>query len=220
VARPIADCTPRDPGELALREFVAARAAGDRDAMRRTWHAFVLTELARVRAVVQTFIHPNLPGGRVPADAQDDVVMDALERILKWLKLEGSSIGEARAMIVKHTRFALLEHMRQHEKDDIGRAGSLDELAADGEGPGAVAREAEERAAERAEDEHERAATREAVQRALERVDENKREVVRLRLEGVPGDEVARRLELSRANVDQRNRRGLEQLREALRDEL
>jgi len=219
VARPIADRTPRDPAELALREFVAAREAQDRDAMKRAWHAFVMTELQRVRSFVQTWFNPNLPGGYVPVDAREDVVGDALVRILRWLDLEGSSIGEARKMVISHTNFALLEYMRQYVRDDIGRAGSFDEVAPDGEGPGVVARDAEEQAARRTPDEHELAAIRVAFERALRQVDENKREVVVMRLAGIPGDEVAQRLGLSRANVDQRNRRGLEQLRDALRDE-
>lgn len=217
MSRPIAD-RPSHDAELALREFVAARAAQDHDAMKRAWQAFVLTELGRIRAIVATWSHAHLPGGRVPRDAHDDVVHDALERILRWLDLKGSSIGEARKMVSSHTNFALLEYVRQHVKDDQGRAGSFDEPAPDGEGPGAVGLAAEQQAAERSIGDIERAAMRQAFDEALRQVDENKREVVTMRLAGVPGDEVARRLGLTRANVDQRNKRGLQQLREALGD--
>lgn len=219
MARPIADRPSKDPAELAIREFVSAREAQDRDGMKRAWHAFVLTELQRIAGIVATWTNANLPGGHVPHDAQDDVVDDALVRILKWLDLEGSSVGEAKAMVASHTNFALLEYMRRFVKDDAARAGSFDELAPAGDGPGAVAREAEEQAAGRAPDDVERAAMRQAFEQALLHVDENKREVVVMRLGGLSGDEVAERLGITRANVDQRNRRGLEQLREALRDE-
>jgi RNA polymerase sigma factor (sigma-70 family) len=219
VARPTADRTPTDPAELALREFVSAREAQDRDAMKRAWGAFVATELQRIAGIVATWPNALLPGSRVPVEAQDDVVGDALVRILRWLDLKGSSVGEARAMVASHTNYALLEYVRRYVKDDVGRAGSFDELAADGDGPGAIAREAEEQAAGRAPDELELAAIRVSFERALKRVDENKREVVVMRLAGIPGDDVAGRLGISRANVDQRNRRGLEQLREALGDE-
>lgn len=218
MARPIADRLPKDPAERALAEFVAARDAEDRDAMKRAWHAFVLTEIGRIRGIVASWSNALLPGGSVPIDDREDVVGDALHRLLKWLDLKGSSIGEAKVMVASHTNYALLEFVRRYVKDDAKRAGSFDELAPDGDGPGAVARAAEEQVAGRGPDDIELAAMRHAFDEAIQQVDENKREVVVLRLAGVPGDEVAERLGLTRANVDQRNRRGLEQLRDALGD--
>lgn len=208
----------RDPAEDAIEAFVAARSAGDEDGMKRAWHTFVLTEIGRVRNIIRTWGHDDLPGRRVPRDARDDVEHDVMLRLLAWIKLRGSSVGEAKAMVAKHTDYALKEYARQYVKDDARRKGSLDAPGADGEGPGAVAQEAQEQAAGRRPDDIELAEMRQAWGAAFEQVDENKREVVLLRAAGFSGDEVAERLGLSRANVDQRNKRGLEQLRAALGD--
>jgi RNA polymerase sigma factor (sigma-70 family) len=219
VARPSADPTQQDPGEAALRAFVRARAAGDRAAMRRAWQDFVATEWTRIKAIVATWRHDALPGGRVPVDAREDVVHDAVARLLPYLGLEGSSLGEAKNMVRRHTEYALKEYVRSSTKDDMRRAGSLDEPAADGEGPGATAQRAQAEVADRRIGGIEQAELRTAFEVALRAVDENKREVLVLRMMvGLSGDEVAERLGLSRANVDQLNSRGLAQLRAALRD--
>lgn len=219
MARPSADPTQPDPGEVALRAFVRARAAGDRDAMTRAWHAFVATEWARIKGMVATWRHSALPDSRVPADAHEDVVVDAVARLLPYLELRGSSVGEAKNMVRRHTEFALLDYVRDHTKDDMHRAGSLDESAPDGEGPGSAAVRAETEAAGLRIDGIDQAELQETFLNALRAVDENKRAVLALRiLRGLSGDEVAERLGLTRANVDQLNSRGLAQVRDALRD--
>nr|MBF6618779.1 sigma-70 family RNA polymerase sigma factor [Patulibacter sp.] len=62
-------------------------------------------------------------------------------------------------------------------------------------------------------------ATRARLGELLSRIDENKREVVVLSVAGHSADEIAARLDLTRANVYQLRKRGLDQLRSALEDE-
>lgn len=218
MARPSAESTENDPGAVALRAFVRARRAKDEPAMRRAWQEFVATEWTRIKTIVATWKHDALPGGRVPYEAREDVVQDALARLLPYLGLKGSSIGEAKNMVRSHTVFALLEYVRRSTGDDMGTGGSLDDPGPDGDGEGPAALKAQVEHARQRIDGLEQAALRADFDAAIRKVDENKREVVVLRLAGVPGNEVAERLGLTRANVDQLNSRGLAQLREALRD--
>jgi RNA polymerase sigma factor (sigma-70 family) len=132
--------------------------------------------------------------------------------------MKGSSIGEARAIVRTATTFALKEHVRQHVRHDKRRAGSFDETGPEGDGPSAFVLGAEVEVAEWAIGESELADLRDAIDRALERVDDNKREVVLLMIQGYSAAEVSAKLGISEANVYQLNRRGLVQLRQALKD--
>jgi RNA polymerase sigma factor (sigma-70 family) len=217
VDQPQNDPSSSDPAERALRAFVRARTRGDGAAMHQAWTDLLTAEWARVRTIVQTFRDPSLPGGRVPEHDRDDVIHDAFVR-LQGILMKGSSIGEARAIVRTATTFALKEYVRQHVRHDKRRAGSFDETGPDGEGSSAFVLDAEVQVAEWSIDESELAELREAIDRALERVDDNKREVVLLMIQGYAAAEISGRLGISEANVYQLNRRGLTQLRDALKD--
>lgn len=205
-----------DLTERLLRRVIAARRRGDGVAMKAAWEQLVLAEFPRVRTVIATYRNPSLPGGRVPREDHDDVAQDAFLK-LRAIVLEGSSVGEARALIRRATTFALHEYARQHVRHDVERAGSLDDQGDDPDvDTGGVARQAELDAAARRTDDAELALLRDDLLRGLQAVDPNKREIVSLTLKGYGGDEIAERLELTRDNVFQRRRRGLAQLRAAM----
>ncbi|MGE4427192.1 MAG: sigma factor-like helix-turn-helix DNA-binding protein [Solirubrobacteraceae bacterium] len=193
-----------DLAERHLRGVIAARRRHDKAAMMKAWEAFLLVELARVRGRV---------GARgIPEVDLDIVTGDVFERVFKT-ELRGSTIGEARSLVNMHTDWAILDYKRRVGTDEH-RTGVA--LNADGDRDAALVAGAELELDLRSLPDTERAHLRDALRQAMDSVDQNKRDVVRLRLLGYDGDEVARRLDLSRANVDQLFRRGRLQLKSAL----
>jgi RNA polymerase sigma factor (sigma-70 family) len=220
VAQPSVDTPdppPRDPSSVALRAFVAARRRNDRPAMSEAWRELLLAEWAGMQIMIAGKRHPDLPGGRVPREDRDEVAHQVWLRLHAWLKLEGSSIGEVRAIIRQAVHFAVLDHMRAYVDDDAHRAGSFDEDAAGDDASGFL-RQVEEELATRLEDPLEASERSTAVGVALADLPEPRREVVVLRLCGYTSKEVAARLGLQPSNVDQIYSRGLKQLRVALKD--
>lgn len=207
---------PRDPSEVALRAFVRARRRGDVVAMKASWRELLGLEWAGIRIVVQRKRHEHLPGGRVPPEDVDDVVHEAFLRLHEWLKLEGDSIGEARAIIRQAVHWAVLDHLDAHVRDEQGRAGSFDEDDPTGDGPAAFVRRVEVELAERLADPFVVREQHEAVNRAIEDLPENRRRILVLRLSGYTAKEVAALTGLQPANVDQRFHRALVQLQSAL----
>lgn len=209
---------PRDPSEVALRAFVRARGRGDEAVMTESWRQLLTLELPRFTTMVKAKRHPDLPGGRVPPEDVDVVVHEAFLRLYDWLKLEGTSLGEVRAIMRSAVGWAVLDHLDLHVRHEGHRAGSFDEDDPTGEGPAAFVRRVEEELADRLNDpfeEHERSA---AVGAALADLPETQRHVVVLRLGGHRSKEVAEQLGLEPSNVDQIFSRGLRRLQAALKD--
>lgn len=188
--------------------------------MRRAWSDLLTTEWGWVRERIKRYENVVLPKGRIPLEDHDDVAHDAFLRLHTWLKLEGSSIGEARSIIAQNLKWQIGDYVDRHVREDKRRAGSLDEPGPDDDGPGAFAVRAEKEAGGRVPSELRAAEERERLLRALLQVDENKRRVVELMIGGWSATEVAERLDLTRDNVYQLNKRGMDQLRRALGDDL
>ncbi|MSW51706.1 MAG: sigma-70 family RNA polymerase sigma factor [Actinobacteria bacterium] len=212
------DQLPRDPSEVALRAFVAARRRQDRSAMSETWRALLLVEWPRVAAMIALKRHEALPGGRVPTEDRDEIAHEVYLRLHDWLELEGSSIGEVRSIIRKSVHWAFLDHVRDHVDDDVHREGSFDTEDPTGDGPAAFVRRIEEELAHRLTDRFAQSEQAAAISDALDGLADQTQKVVVLRLTGYRAREVAERLDLSPANVDQIYSRGLKQLQNALKD--
>ncbi|MDO9408347.1 RNA polymerase sigma factor [Patulibacter sp.] len=212
------DQLPRDPSEVALRAFVAARRRKDRAAMSETWRALLLAEWPRVTAMIATKRHDALPGGRVPAEDRDELVHEVYLRLHDWLELEGSSIGEVRAILRRSVNWTFQDHVRDHVAEDVHREGSFDTEDPTGDGPAAFVRRIEDELAERLTDRFEQSELRDAINAAIADLPEQQEKVVVLRLAGYSAKEVAEHLDLKPPNVDKIYSRGLGQLRNALKD--
>lgn len=185
--------------------------------MKDAWAAFVQAEIPRIRGLISTFRHEALPNGRVPREDRDVVVSDAFVRLRDGLKLEGATIGEARACVRHAATWAFQDYVRAYVREDRRRGGSIDRHPDADERGGGRGRPPVEPATgpDVVHDE----ATRARIGDLVLRIDENKREVVVLSVAGHSADEIAARLSLTRANVYQLRKRGLDQLRSALEDE-
>lgn len=208
----------RDPSAVALRAFVRARGRKDEDAMREAWRRLLELEWSRFQTMVRSKRHDALPNGRVPAEDVDDVVVRAYERLHDWLRLEGDSVGEVRAIMNRAVHYAVLDHMREHVKHEMHRAGSFDEEDPTGDGPAAFVRRIEEELAERLGDPQADRELTAAAGVAMRELPDRDQEVLVLRLSGFSAKEVAARMDLSPSNVDQIFSRSLRRLRAALED--
>jgi RNA polymerase sigma factor (sigma-70 family) len=213
---------PRGMSDEALvAAFAAARDRRDRAGAAAAWDPLVLRSADRIRAAVRAFRLPEAPAVGIPRDEQDDVVQDALLRVLRKLSLEGSSIGEFRAAVLTVTRYQCRDHLRAtlaRERHLAGRLqdtrpGADDEAGRFDAALGRLAGAAHARAE----------SAREGVDllRGLlpELDNENQRAVLALTMEGHSSKEIAARLGLTPANVDQLRKRGVDTLRKALGDD-
>lgn len=201
---------------MLLRMLHDARRRGDRDEARRAWLTLVQAEVERVRAIVRAFRADGLPGSRIPESEIDDVVQEVFLRLHgKVDALRGESVGELRAFMRTAAGFACQDYLRRHITDDRRRAGSLD--ASVGE-PSALGSDALDQVVARLAAADRAGEARALVHEALADVSPTYRAVLVMDQAGVPTDEIAQRLDLSRAAVYQRRRRGLLELREAIRE--
>lgn len=85
------DPARRNHHEQKLRQFVAARTAGDEAAMRRWWDELVTDNFDRVRGMVVAESY-----NRLSRDEQDDAVQRSLIKIANnmIITFEGTSMGE------------------------------------------------------------------------------------------------------------------------------
>lgn len=193
-----------------------ARRRGDRDEARRAWLMLVQAEVERVRAIARAFRADGLPGGRIPATDVDDVVQEVFVRLHgKVDGLRGESVGELRAFMRTAATYACQDYLRRHVTDDRRRAGSLD---AEPDEPSALAGPALDQLIERLAAADQAGEARALVHEALADVSPTSRAVLVMDQAGVPTEEIAQRLEISRDAVYQRRRRGLKELREAIQE--
>ena len=196
-----------------------ARDRGDREQARELWLRIVVAELERVRGIVRAYEHHALPGGRVPRDEVDDVAQDVFLRLHDRVdSLKGRSIGELRKFMSTATKYACLDYVDAHIRADKHRGGSLDAGADGVHGGRASDRALAELAAQLAADDDAAQIARAVVHPTLALVDDNKRAVLILTLDGCDVPEIQERLGLSRDNVYQLRKRGLKQLGEAIRE--
>ncbi len=227
----MASATPPTPHDLRRRSddellaLVAAnRTAEDRAAKetaRVAWNELVERDVDRVRMLVRTW---RLAGKdvRVPIQDRDDAAQHAFYRLLKMLdNFRGEVLPQYRAAMATCVDWACREFCRREMRHEMGLGGSLDErlVGEDGEGAGrfdpVVADVSEQLEGDR---ENGRAAL-DAVARAIEALpNENMKAVLHLTMEGYQSREIAERLDLQVANVDQLRSRALRRLTPELED--
>lgn len=195
-----------------LRRFVAARDAGDTDAMRQWWEELVITIFDRMDGLVGA-AHK----GRLNDDEHERAVSLALSRFTFKLihTFEGVSMGE----LVNATKtLASYICMDVQRASMAKKTVSLDHgWDADEDGSSSSAWEAAESQRRFALDEHTRDmdAFRDA---AMAKLPERQREVVDLTFQGAEIEEICDQLDLTRDNAYQLRSRGLRKLAQLLRD--
>lgn len=195
-----------------LRRFVAARGAGDTDAMRVCWEELVITIFDRMDGLVAA-AHK----GRLNDDEHDQAVSLALSRFTFKLihTFEGVSMGE----LVNATKtLASYICMDVQRASMAKRTVSLDHgWGADEDGGSSSAWEAAESQRRFELDEHTRDmdAFRDE---ALAQLPPRQREVVDLTFRGAAIEEICDQLDLTRDNAYQLRSRGLRKLAQRLRD--
>lgn len=195
-----------------------ARDRGDRPGAERLWREILLAELPRVRGIVASYRDPVLPDSRIPRDDLDDVVQEVFLRLHDKIgNLKGKSVGELRNFMRSATGFACLDYKDRHVRDDKRRFGSIDELRADG-GPTSTDHELARLAERLAADDEEALIAREILHPALALIDPDKRMVLVMDSRGCPIGEIMETVGISRDAVYQRRKRGLDQLRDAIRE--
>jgi RNA polymerase sigma factor (sigma-70 family) len=225
----MASAIPPTPHDVARRSddellalVVASRAADDPGVARVAWNELIGRDVDRIRALVATW---RLPGRdvRVAVQDRDDAAQHAFYRLLKMLEnFRGDVVPQYRAAMATCVDWACREFCRREMRHEMGVGGSLDEPAVgeDGESGGRrfdpVVAEA---SAELERDRENGRATMDLVAQAIEGLpNENMKAVLRLTMEGYQSREIAERLDLQVANVDQLRSRGLRRLAPELED--
>ncbi|MDQ2761290.1 MAG: sigma-70 family RNA polymerase sigma factor [Actinomycetota bacterium] len=220
------------PDDLELRRLsrpelaalVVAGLRGGTDAQRAraeaAWALLAALDIDRVRGIVATFRFPEHEHVRIDEQDQRDTVQEAHERLLKMLpNLYASTDREYLAALVTCVRYACMDFCQRQMRREMGIGGSLQETLPDVEGEDEdrgrfdwlVARAAIER---RADSEWARDELEAAIEAWAALSNENMRRVISLKAEDTYSSrEIAERLGLSAANVDQLRLRGLRKMR-------
>lgn len=227
----IASVTPPDPHELRrlsedqlLALVVAHRTsedAGSKETARLAWNELVERDIDRVASLVRTW---KLPGKdvRVAQQDRDDAAQHAFYRLLKMLSnFRGEVVPQYRAAMGTCVDWACREFCRSEMRHEMGLGGSLDERLNGDEGEiGGRFDPVVADISEQVEQERENGrAALDAVTRAIAGLpNENMKAVLRLTMEGYQSKEIAQRLDLQVANVDQLRSRALRRLTPELKD--
>lgn len=204
--------------EQLMKEFVRARARGDKPAMQRWWGELLTLQFDRLIAMVKRHAQGVVFGSEI-----DDAISEAAMRMaLKaWRQHEGDTVGSFNATMSTVCRFSCREVQRKAARVSKRRGGSLDAVPRDGhEAPGwadsTYADFEAERLRAHAEEEERRetlAADRDFVAWAVPQLPGRPREVFELLLEGRTPTEIMERLGMERNAVDQNKRRAVQALR-------
>lgn len=206
-----------DHSAFLLRQFVSARARGDRTAARKAWDELLTRRFDTVVSFVRIESH-----GRLDPDEQRDATARALERIAVDLfnTFRGSSIGEYVNAVRRLVHFACVDTQRREHRHSRNRA-SITHTGTDGneslnpELAATIARDAQDADADadvREADGLLYATGREFLESALPKLSDKRRAVIELDLQGVPTEEIEQRLGISRDAVYQNRKRGLDDL--------
>ena len=222
---PVSQLELRRRGDDELLALVhAARADTDptaRETARRAWNELIERDVDRVRALVSVW---RLPGRdvRVAPQDRDDAIQYAFYRLLNMLgNFKGSVLPQYRAAMATCVDFACRDFCRGEVRHEMGLGGSLDDQLANegGEGIGRFDDVVGEQSARTQADQEAGREGLDALGHALKALpSESMRSVVSLTIEGRPSGDIAERLGLSVANVDQLRSRGLRRLRPALEE--
>lgn len=200
--------------ERTLREFLAARAAGDDAAMRTAWENLVVEQYPRIRTWVI-----GISDGRLSPAERDDALQLACIKLLTNMihTFAGTTMGEwvnATRTLIRGVCIDVQRAERRHSErreamhtaDDDGETERLTLRVYH-----ALVKADEARAADRAE--RERTAERVAfLEWALPQLTEKRRQVLELDRLEVPVEEIQQRLGMSRDAVYATRSRGLKDL--------
>ena len=222
-SNPVSPLELRRRGDDELLALVhAARAdtgPAARETARRAWNELIERDVDRVRALVSVW---RLPGRdvRVDREDRDDAVQYAVIRLLRMLNsFKGSFLPQYRAAMATCVDYACRDFCRAKMRHEMGLGGSLDDQfpSDEGEGIGRFDDVVAEHSARVQADKEAGRGGLDALGHALKGLpSDGMRSVVSLTIEGHSSREIAERLGLSVANVDQLRSRGLRRLRPAL----
>jgi RNA polymerase sigma factor (sigma-70 family) len=176
-------------------------------------------DIDRVRGLVAVW---RLAGADVRIDGQDrdDVVQLAFVRLLQMLDgFRGERLPQYRAAMSTCIDYTCRDFCRGRMRSEMGIGGSLDETGGEDGAEGRFDALLARLGARRQEDVEAGRMGLEDLARAMERLpSQDMRDVLRLTLEGYSSREIAGRLSLTAANVDQLRSRALRRLRPELAD--
>jgi len=202
--------------DYLLRQFVAARRAGQEDGARAWWERLVTVNYDRVRGMVRLESR-----GRLSPVEQDEALQRALLKLVDNMivTFEGTTMGEWVLSTRRLVHYACMDTQR-HEASISKRQRPLDAPGGgDPDAPGRwdaeVYKAVEKRRLEQESLEDDADAMR--VERAflawaLPQLSPTHREVIELDLQGVPGEEIPARVNTSRDAVYQRRHRAMKEL--------
>ena len=214
----------RDLRRLANADLVRlfARARDGREPARvgrAAWEALVIRHYDRVRGIVESFRFPGQAGVRIAPHDYDDATQEAFLRVLNGLKLRGDSYGEFLQALRGTTYNSCMDFCRRTLARERRERGSFDETVAGSEGDergrfdpvlGDLGKRRHEAETSGREDLRELMDALPAVPNA------DMRAVIVMTMDRVGEDEIARRLNTSRANVYQLRSRGIRRLKEVI----
>jgi RNA polymerase sigma factor (sigma-70 family) len=197
------------------------RERGDDARLRVVWEALLVANADRIRAWTRVFRLPD--GSALSPEDQEDAYVQALERFAMKLvaTFRGTSVGELRAATKTLTHFACYDVARATMKREMHET-ALDRSRPDDEEGGAdrehpsLVRDAGW-AAEDLELAGEAAQRVEAALDALP--NQRQAEVLRMERDGYTYEEIMAALDVGRDNAYQLRKRGMDKLRELLRDD-
>jgi hypothetical protein len=195
-----------------LRRFVAARDAGDADAMRRWWEELVISIFDRMDGIVGVTHR-----GRLNEDEHEAAVSLALANFSANLidTFNGVSMGQLVNATKRLAFYACVDIQRRSVRE--GSRVSLDDgWDAGTEDRAPAAWEADEARGRFAQDAHDTDMAL-FLEWALPQLNDNQRRVVELTFYGAEVPEICERLAITPANAYQLRSRGLKELAKLLR---
>lgn len=211
--------------DFFIRRFARERDAGNADAARQIWEDACLRKWDLVKILIRGHKFPG--GSHLTPEDREDAQNVAMMRILQMGEnFRGHTGPEFRAAIKRAVWFACMDVGREVLAYEENIGGSLDDRFEDSDA-GRFDAAVEAWLRERREDTVDAIHAEIDAERARELVhwgsaqikNESYRVVLELTfIEGLSGDEIADRLDITPDNVYQRRARGLKKLGEILRD--
>jgi len=195
--------------EEHLRRFLKARASKDAAEMRRWWDELVIDFYDRIDGFVGAAHRV-----RLSADEHELAVQRAMIRFSENLigTFDGISMGQLVNATLQLAKYICMDVQKEATKGHERAAGSFDDGWRDPDAPDAGwVHDVSKRAFEDAEAAHDIDAF---LTWALPRVSGKQRDVLRMTVEGAEVEEICAALAISSANVYQRRKRGIDELRQ------
>jgi len=202
-----------------MKEFVAARGRGDRDAMVHWWGQLVTEGWERLQKQVAITGRKVLRSDAERGDALSNAGLRLTRKVI-W-NFEGTTTNEFVACLLTVAKTACLDEQRKasvyasgkHSLDAPTRGEDSDSSAWADSVYADVDRKRQEEREDRAAMEAEMRLQSEAFRWALTQLADKRREVIERLAEGQKPVEIMEELGISRADIDQTKRRALQDLR-------